>query len=542
MTKELDLLIQNATIVDGSGSRPIKSDVGICDGRILEIKTGISTDANILIDAKGLVVTPGFIDIHSHSDMSIPFDNRLESMIRQGVTTSVTGNCGSSLAPINDETIDIIQKEFDIYSPPGHKLNITWHTFGEYLATLSEIPLNVASLVGFGTIRVASGPGFENREPTKKELAAMKASVAEAMEAGAFGLSTGLFYPPQSYALTGEIIEIAKTVAEYDGLYFSHLRGEGAMVVQAIEELIQIVGQSGCRGGQIAHHKIAGKPYWGKSKETLKLIEDANNRGLRITCDQYPYNRGMTSIISLLPPWAHEGGMEGVLSNLESLESQKRIRQDVDGGIEGWENIIKEIGWQNIYIASTKTNKWKSAQGKSFQQLAEENGYSDEFLLLFQLLIDESGEGSMTIESMNEDDIQSIMKNKYTMIATDGWGISPTGVFSYTKPHPRSYGSFPRILGKYVREERLLTLEEAIWKMTGFPAETLRLENRGLIREGYWADVVVFDPQTIRDKATFLNPHQFPVGINHVIVNGELVVTNGNQIDAFPGMVLRHKP
>lgn len=544
MKKELDILIQNGTIVDGSGSKSIRADVSITDGKITHIGPKNATDAKVILDARGLAISPGFIDIHSHSDSSIHFDNRLESMIQQGVTTSVVGNCGSSLAPINDDTLDLIQKDLDVFSPPGHKMNITWRSFREYLENVEKIaiPINIVPLVGFGTIRIATGPAFKNREPTKKEITDMKSSVAEAMEAGAFGLSTGLFYAPQVFASTNEIIELAKTVAEYNGIYASHIRGEGATVVQAVEELIRIVEKSGCRAGQISHHKVAGRPYWGTSRDTLKLIADANDRGLHITCDQYPYNRGMTSLISLLPPWVHEGGMESILDHLETPESQEQIKRDVAGGIDGWENIIKEVGWNGIYIASTKTDRWKSIQGKSLQQVGSEYDYHDEFSLLFQILLDEVGEVSMTIESMNEDDIRRIMKDRHTMIGTDGWGISPTGAFGHTKPHPRSYGTYPRILRKYVREEGLLGLEEAIWKMSGFPAKVLKLRERGLIREGFWADVVVFNPKTIEDKATFLDPHQFPAGIHYVIVNGEIVVDHTTQLDAFPGKVLRKEP
>jgi N-acyl-D-amino-acid deacylase len=543
MAIEPDILVRNGTLVDGSGGKPFKADLEICDDRIVHIKQKSSSDAKVVLNAKGLVICPGFIDIHSHSDMSIPFDNRLESMIRQGVTTSVIGNCGSSLAPINEDTIDVIQKEFDVFSPRDHKLNITWRSFREYLETIEKtgVPINVIPLVGFGTIRIAAGPSFENRKPTKREFVSMNACITEAMEAGAFGLSTGLYYAPQSFASTGEITELAKTVAKYNGLYFSHIRGEGASVVQSVEELIHIVETSGCRGGQIAHHKIAGRPYWGTSKKTLKLVAEANRRGVRITCDQYPYNRGMTSLVALLPPWAHEGGMESILNKLTDSEAQKRIKSDVRAGVMGWENIIRDVGWNGIYIASVKTRKWMPIQGMSLQQIADEREYEDVFLLLFDLLLDEAGEASMTIESMGEEDIRRIMTDKHTMIGTDGWGISPTGVFGQGKPHPRSYGTYPRVLGKYVREERVLTLEEAIWKMTGFPAETLGLEDRGNLREGALADIVVFNPKTIRDKATFVNPHQFPVGIRYVIVNGEIVVDKTTQFDVFPGKVLRWK-
>jgi N-acyl-D-amino-acid deacylase len=542
MTEEIDLLIRNGTIVDGSGGKPFKADVGVSAGRISEVKSSISADTKNSIDAKQQIVCPGFIDIHSHTDMSIPFDNRIESMVRQGVTTSVMGNCGSSLAPVSDDTIDLMQKDIDVFSPPGHRLNITWRTFGEYLTTIerTRIPINVVPLVGFGTVRIASGPAFENREPTRKELTNMKADVAEAMSVGAFGMSTGLFYPPQSYASFNEILELAKTVAEHKGLYFSHIRGEGKAVVPAVQELIDIVEKSGCRGGQVAHHKIAGRPYWGTSKDTLKLMAEANKRGLNIACDQYPYNRGMTSLISLLPPWVHEGGMDSILDHLRTPESQMRIRGDVASGIKGWENIINEIGWQGIYIASVKSDKWKPIEGKDLEQIAEEYGYSDKFKMLFDILLDEAGETSMTIESMDEGDIRRIMKDRHTMIGTDGWGISPTGVFRHGRPHPRSYGTYPRILGKYVREEGVLSIQEAIWKMTGFPAERLRLKSRGLVREGYSADLVVFNPETIRDKATFLEPHQFPVGIQSVIVNGDVIVDGSTQLDLFPGRVLRY--
>ena len=528
--------------MDGSGNRPYKADVGIEDDQISFIEKDSSADAEVVLDSKGLIVCPGFIDIHSHSDMIIPFDNRLESMMQQGITTSVLGNCGSSLAPVNEERLDLLQRDFNVFSPRGQRMNITWRSFEEYLEQLQKtrVPMNIAPLVGFGTVRISSGPAFENRKPTEEELANMKASVAEAMEAGAFGMSTGLFYPPQAFASTDEVLELAKTVAEYDGLYFSHIRGEGASVVQAVEELIRIVEESGCRGGQIAHHKIAGRPYWGTSRKTLKIISDANKRGLRIRCDQYPYNRGMTSLTSLLPPWVHEGGTETLLSHLHTDESQERIKRDVAGGIEGWENIIRDVGWDGIYIASAKTEKWNVDQGKSLQQIADEYNYSDVFLLLFEILIDEGGESTMTIESMDEADIRRIMKDRHSMIGTDGWGVSPTGAYSWGKAHPRSYGTYPRVLAKYVRAEGILKLEEAIWKMTGFPADTLGLGNRGQIREGFSADVVIFDPQTIQDTATFLDPHEFPEGIHYVIVNGEIVVAQGEQKNVFPGQVLKN--
>ncbi|MFX1260692.1 MAG: amidohydrolase family protein [Promethearchaeota archaeon] len=541
MNEEYDILIKRATIFDGTGSSGFEGDIGIRDGQIVDVGE-TKADSKIFIEGEGLACTPGFIDMHSHNDMALPFDNRLESMVRQGVTTSVIGNCGISLAPVNEERIDLMKKEIDLFAPPGQQVDITWRTFKDYLESLQSnmTSLNIVPLVGFGAIRIAAGPGYENRKPTLEELVAMKMLVKEAMEAGAFGLSTGLIYPPQIYAETSEILELAKIVAQYNGLYFSHIRGEGATLIQAVEEVIRIVEGSGCRGGQIAHHKVAGKPFWGASVTTLKMIAEANERGLMISCDQYPYNRGATTLITVLPPWIHEGGIDAILENLRDTQILKRIENDIENGIEGWENMIKEAGWEGIYISSTKTEKWAGIEGQSLQIIAEQREYPNPFEMLIELLLDEKGEVGMTIQSMGEEDIRRIMVAPHTMVGTDGEGVSPTGVLGYGKPHPRFYGTYPRILGKYVREEGFLTLEDAIWKMTGFPAKQLGLGNRGRIRAGMIADVVVFDPKTVIDKATFTDSHQFPKGIHEVIVNGMQVITDGKQTDKLPGVVLRH--
>jgi N-acyl-D-amino-acid deacylase len=359
------------------------------------------------------------------------------------------------------------------------------------------------------------------------------------MEAGAFGMSTGLIYAPQAYARTDEIIELAKVVAEYGGLYVSHIRNEGANVVNAVKEVIEIVETSNCIGGHIAHHKISGKLYWGTSRETLRLIEEANERGMSLTCDQYPYNRGMTSLITALPPWVHVGGIESLLERLRKSEYRERIKRDCDVGIEGWENWIRDDGFESIYIASVKTEKWRPMEGKSLTDITQLKGYRDEWETLFEILIDEKGEATATMESMNEEDIRRIMRGRYTMVGSDAWAVAPTGVFGYGKPHPRYYGTYPRILGKYVREERVLTLEDAIRRMTSFPAQRMGILDRGLLRKGMWADVVVFDPDRVMDRATFLEPHQFPEGILYVLVNGEIVVEENQQTEKLPGKLLR---
>ncbi|TET08587.1 MAG: D-aminoacylase [Candidatus Thorarchaeota archaeon] len=540
--ESVDVIIQNGLVIDGSGSESIHKDISIRKGRIKHVESDIKVESRKTMDAKGLVVCPGFIDVHSHSDMSLPFDNRLESTLRQGITTSVIGNCGFSMAPVNEERIDMLRKEFDMFSPPGANIDIIWRTFESYLGQLeaNKISSNIVPLVGFGAIRMAGGPAYENRPPSQAELEDMKAYAKEAMEAGAFGMSTGLIYPPQVYASTKEIIEVSRVVADYGGLYFSHIRGEGDTVVKAVQEVIDIVEKSGCVGGQIAHHKVAGKQFWGTSKDTLQLISDANARGVSITCDQYPYNRGSTSLISVLPPWVHEGGIEKLLERIGNPDIQQRIKEDVEGALD-WENLKEEAGWDRIFIASVKTEKWKDTEGLSLKEITQQREYPDEYATLFELLIDEKAEVSMTMESMGDEDIERIMKGKYTMVGTDGAGVAPTGVLSHGKPHPRHYGTYPRILGHYVREKGVLTLEEAIHKMTGFPAQRLRFHDRGLLRAGNWADIVVFDPKTIIDRATFLDPHQFSLGIHHVIVNGVLIVNEEGQNEELPGKVLRHR-
>ena len=540
MTNDFDILIKNGNLVDGTGAKIYKSDVATAKGKIAHIDSELIVDAGTTIDAHGLVVCPGFIDMHSHSDTALPFSNRLESTLRQGITTSVIGSCGFSLAPVNEDRIELIKKEFSIFSPPGATFDISWRSFGDYLSELEKagISSNIVPLVGYGAIRIAGGPAYEDRAPSAEELDEMRRYVSEAMESGAFGMSTGLIYPPQVYASTEEIIEVAKVVGEHGGLYFSHIRGEGATVVKAVQEVIDIVENAGCAGGQIAHHKVAGKKFWGMSKDTLQLIGDANARGISVTCDQYPYNRGSTSLISLLPPWVHVGGVDELLKRISNPENQERIRKEIEEEAD-WENMVEEAGWEKIFISSVKTEKWKDIEGLSIAEISRVRKYSDEFSVLFEILLDEKAEVMMTMQSMGQEDIDRIMKSEYTMIGTDGAGVSPTGILSHGKPHPRHYGTYPRVLGRYVRERGLLSLEEAIYKMTGFPSKRLNFVDRGTLKENNWADIVVFDPDTIIDNATFLDPHRFSTGVHHVIVNGELVVTNDEQLDVLPGRVLK---
>ena len=536
---EFDIVIKNGKVIDGTGNPWFKADIGITKGKIMKIGITEPSEKTKVIDAKGLIVCPGFIDIHSHADYTIPFDPMVVSTIHQGITTLVVGMCGASLAPVNPEKKELFDKEFSMAAPPGLEYDITWTSFSEYLDEMEKIGCssNVAYNLGFGMIRLAA-MGYEDRKPTKDEMQKMKDYIRDAMEAGAFGISTGLIYTPQAYAETDEVLELTKEVAKYNGLYFSHIRNEGNLVIEAIQEVIDIVEQSGCRGGQIAHHKVSGKANWGRSNETLKLIEETNQRGINITCDQYPYNRGATSLMTLLPPWSHEGGPEKLVERLKDPKEKEKIKKDLYDGAN-FESFVKNIGWECVYISSLETEKWSKYMGKSLTEITKAEGKEDEFEVLCEILIDEEAKGGMTVESMGEEDIQRIMKGRYTMIGCDGAAIPLTGPLSYGKPHPRFYGTFPRVLGHFVREKKIMSLETAIRKITSFPAQTLGLADRGLIKKNMWADIVVFDQERIIDKATFTNPHQLSVGIEYVFVNGEIVIEKGEHQSNLPGKTLR---
>jgi N-acyl-D-amino-acid deacylase len=370
-------------------------------------------------------------------------------------------------------------------------VDLGWLPFQKERNERKRNPANLIFFVGYENLRWAGGQGGEDRFATPEELGNMKGYLREAMEAGAFGMSTGLIYAPQMFATTIEIIELAKVVAEYNGLYFSHIRGEGETVIKAVKEVIEIVEKSGCVGGQIAHHKVAGEVFWGGSKDTIRLIEEANERGINITCDQYPYNRGMADLVAALPPWAREGSHDDILERIKDPKIQERIKKDVEKGIEGWENWIRDEGMKNLYIATVNSDKWKDVVGKNLTEITQIKGKSDNWETYFQLLIDNELGVVITIESMGEEDIRRIMTSRYQMVGTDGFGLPAS--FSVGAYHPRCFGTYPRVLGKYVREEKIMTLEQAIRKMTSFPAQRLRLQDRGLVLEGNCADIVIFN-------------------------------------------------
>jgi len=487
------------------------------------------------------VVAPGFVDAHSHSDFNTLVYREMESTVMQGIATVVAGQCGSTAAPVNPDRREAFEKDVNSQLPPGVKIKVTWSTFDEYLREEEKAGLgaNVAHMVGHGAIREA-GMGPDARPPTARELRRMKELCAEAMNAGAYGLSSGLIYPPGIFAKTRELIEVAKVAAEYGGIYDTHIRGEGRALLKSVREAITIGEKAGIPV-QISHHKAANKAVWGKSRTTLKLIEKARAKGIDVTVDQYPYQAGATSLVTLLPPWAHDGGMEKLLVRLVDPKQREKMRRDIKDGIPGWENFAGELGWENVMVSSIKGEKNKKYEGKTMDAIAREMKEKDVFDALWKLLLAEEGTPGMIIFSMDEGDIKRIMASPYQMVGTDASSVCTAGPFGLGKPHPRHFGTYPRVLGKYVREEGVMRLEEAIRKMTSFPAQRFGILDRGILRPGMHADITVLDPDTVIDKATFEDPHQYPEGISFVVVNGKVTVDNGKYQKVLAGKTLRKR-
>jgi N-acyl-D-amino-acid deacylase len=526
-----DLVLKNGIVVDGTGNPWFKADIGIKDRHISDIGKLPSSKSKEVLDAKGLVVTPGFIDMHAHSDFSLLINPLAESKVRQGVTTEVIGNCGSSAAPLNDFLKEEIKKTSPVLEEA--KLKLDWSSMDEYLKELERngIALNVVPLVGNGNIR-ALVMACDSRRPSKSELEKMKGALAETMKEGAFGLSSGLIYPPSCYADTEELIELCKVVAKYGGIYTSHIRGEGETLIDSVREAIRIGEKAGVPV-EISHHKASGKSNWGKVKQTLKMIDEARSTGVDVTCDVYPYLAGSTGLDALLPTYAWEGGVEKLVERLKNPGIRNRLRQEMK---EGQSSIFRASDWNTIMIAYCKRHR--EYEGKTIAEIVKQKGI-DPFDFVFDLLIEEKASVAIVIFMMCERDMRVVLRHSVSMMGSDSSATAPYGVLGRGKPHPRTYGTFPRVLGEYVRRKKLLTLENAVRKMTSFPAQKLRLRDRGLIREGMWADVTVFNPEKIGDKATYAKPHQYAVGIRYVIVNGNVVIANGKHTRKLPGKALR---
>lgn len=542
-----DVIIRGGRIVDGAGNPWFRADVGIDGGRIVKIGNLSSAEGEKAIYADGLTVCPGFIDIHNHSDITLLINPRADSMVRQGVTTQVTGNCGYSCAPVRDATKALLENYLFGLMP---EVEIDWHTLGEYLHRLEKqgIATNVAPLVAHGAVRVAV-LGWANRLPRPKELEDMRNLVASAMEDGAFGMSTGLAYAPGMFSNTREIIELARVVTRYGGLYASHVRSEVFGWEEAVREAMDIGEKAEIRV-QVSHVE-SHIPNWGKQETILNMLEGARGRGLDVTCDIPPYLCGFTSATAMLPPWALEGGCEKILERLRDPEAREKIKKFVLTERESHVSPITALlagGLSNkIWIASSEKNP--DSKGKSLAEIAGLRK-KDPLDAALDVILEEEG-GTLTIvgEVHSEDDLRKVVEHPLSMIESDGLAWAPD-LEAGAKPHPRFYGVFPLTFRKYVRGEtreeepkevgeKIITLEEAVRKMTSFPAQKLGLRDRGLIREGMWADIVIFDPEAVEDQATYANPHQYPKGIPYVLVNGQVVVEKGEHTGALPGEVLR---
>ena len=525
----LDLLIKGARIVDGSGAAAYIADVGLSEGKIAAIGDLDDAEAGEIINAMGLVAAPGFIDMHSHSDDTLPINPRAESKIRQGVTTEVVGMCGGSPAPITEERRAEILRHADGYVKC---LPWSWLSFGEYLDYLrgNGLSVNVVPMVGHGTIRVAA-MGHSAEAPTPAQLDQMKALLAQAMDEGAWGFSTGLIYPPGFFSETEELVQLARVAAAAGGFYFSHIRGEGTTLLDAISEAIAI-GERAELPVQTAHFKASGQSHWSKAARALEMLDAARARGVDITSDMYPYTASSTGLGALLPDWAHEGGRDALLERLRGSETRFRIRQGIVDGVDA---LGGRSQWAGTIIS--RCPSCPALEGKTIAELSEEAGKAPPDLVL-DVLADSSANVSMIQFKMSEDNLRMQLEHDLMMIGSDGSSLSKVGPLSAGKPHPRNYGTFPRVLAKYVREEGVLSLEEGVRRMTGLPAHKLGLGDRGLLREGYWADMVLFDPEAIRDRATFADPHQYPEGIRHVIVNGQVTVALGEHRGTLAGRIL----
>jgi len=536
MNSCFDIVIKGGEIFNGTGSPSFNADIGISEGKIIRIGE-INDKGSKTIDAKGLVVSPGFIDMHNHADHAILAFPNAECYIIQGVTTSLVGNCGLSMAPINSHYLDLTKTYLSPFLRTDFDYQWDWRTSKEYFEKISKnhTAINLAPLVGQGTLRIAV-KGFEMTKASEEEMEKMKNILKQELEEGAFGLSTGLVYPPGSYSTTEELIELTSVLKKYNALYTTHLRNESDHLLESVEEAIKIGEENGI-SVEISHHKAIGKANWGKVKKSLKMLESAGHRGVDINCDVYPYTAAMTTVSSSLPPWSLEGGIEKMLARLKNYKERLKIEKDITEGRMKGENWIKGIGWGNIMVAECPLDK--DAEGKSLEMLFKErNQFHQPFKALFDWLIKIKGEATMVFFCMDEEDVKTVISSPLSTIISDSWVMAPDGG---GKPHPRGYGSFPRVLGKYVREEKTLTLEEAIKKMTSLPANKIGLKNRGIIKEGYWADITIFNKNKIKDKATFENPHQYPEGIYYVIVNGQVAVDNGKITGLKPGIILKRQ-
>lgn len=533
MTTEYDVLIRNGTIYDGTGLTPFVGDVGIQGDSLAYVGPTRAGRGRCEIDAAGLAVSPGFINMLSWAGDDLLADGRSQSDIRQGVTLEVMGE-GTSMGPWTDT-----MKREDLEQQGDIKYEIPWTTLGEFLDHLVRrgVSTNVASFVGATTVRVHE-LGYADRRPGPAELEAMRGLVGQAMEEGAVGVASSLIYTPAAFADTQELIALAQVAAEYGGMYISHIRNEADSLLEAFEELVSIARQASIRA-EVYHLKASGRDNWHKLDELIARIDEARRCGLNITADMYTYHASSTGLDSVMPPWVQEGGHRAWVERLKDPAVRARVKREMNEKSTAWDNGYLSAGSpENILLIGFKQEGLRHLTGKSLAQVAAMRGRPPEDTAM-DLVIEDDSRVQCVFFSMSEDNIRKQIRQQWMSFCSDGGSISAEGVFLKRNRHPRTYGTFARLLGKYVRDEKLISVEEAIRRLTSLPAENLRIDRRGRLARGYFADVVVFDPATIRDNATFDQPHQYAAGVQHVLVNGVQVIEDSEHTGAKPGRVVR---
>jgi len=528
-----DVLVRGGTVYDGTGSPGRRADVGIRGDAIAAVGDLSSASARTVVDARGLAVAPGFINMLSWSTESLIVDGRSQGEIRQGVTTEIFGE-GNSMGPLTDEMKRRMKEE-----QGDLKYDVKWTTLAEYLAYLEKkgVAPNVASYIGAATMREYV-IGLDDRPPTALEMDRMRALVRQEMQAGALGIGSSLIYAPGTYAKTEELVELCKAAAPYRGKYISHLRSEGDRLLEAIDELVRISREAGVPA-EIYHLKAAGESNWGKEDQAIARIEKARREGLKVTADMYTYPAGATGFDACIPPWARDGGYDALFRRIQDPETRPRIIADMRRPAEGWENLCRAAGSpERLLMVEFKTDALKPLTGKTLAEAAKMRGTDPESTILDLVLQDRTRIG-VVFFLMSEDNVRKQVRLPWVSFGSDAASMSPEDPFTRSSTHPRAYGNFARLLGKYVRDEKLVSLEDAVRRLSALPAENLGLDRRGRLAPGTFADVVVFDPATIADRATFDRPHQYAVGMRHVFVNGLQVLKDGEHTGATPGRALK---